>query len=406
MAEDSNKNKSVLSELFQTFFAKHWPVWVGGIILGLLNVFLFMIKSPWGGSGGYNNWGENIYQAIGFLGLENVTPTKTSLYGMLNILIILGAFAGALLSKEFALRIPPIGELIKGFIGGGLMAIGATMGIGCTIGGFFSGVPALSGGAIFLTIGLFLGTLVALKYLSWEIDKFPGFSMGKNRTLLAASEKTGGWQKWLGWFILIIVFVMAYIYFGNDNKVMSWFIMIGLMMGLISQRSRFCIVASFRDPFLTGKSSSTVGIIAGLIIGLVGFTAIKIFGIGAGDISIRAREMTWVFPHFWLRAPIGGFIFGLGMTIAGGCAIGALWRFGEGQVKLWAAVLAFLLISPVSKKYIVPGFVDMLPHDLRYKNFMPDYIGYTWSVVIVLAILFLWYLFVKWNERTGKFSAY
>ena len=406
MAEESNENKGIISELFQTFFAKHWPVWVGGLLLGSLNVFLFMIKSPWGGSGGYNNWGENIYQAVGFLGLENVTATKTSLYGMLNILIILGAFAGALLSKEFALRIPPIGELAKGFIGGGLMAIGATMGIGCTIGGFFSGIPALSGGAIFLTIGLFLGTLVALKYLMWEMEHLPGLSMGKNKTLLAASEKTGNWQKWLGWIVIILGFILAHSYFGNDNKIMSWFIIIGLLMGLICQRSRFCIVASFRDPFMTGKSSSTIGVIVGLIIGLIGFTAIKIFGIGASETAFRAREMTWVFPHFWLRAPIGGFIFGLGMTIAGGCAVGALWRFGEGQVKLWAAVLGFLLISPISKKFIVPAFIDLLPHNLMYKNFMPDYIGYTWSVVIVLAILFIWYVFVKWNERTGKFSAY
>jgi uncharacterized membrane protein YedE/YeeE len=403
---ESKKNISVLNELFQTFFSKHWPVWVGGILLGTLNVFLFLVKSPWGGSGGYNNFGENIYKSLGMLGLENITPTSASLYGMLNILIILGAFAGALLSKEFALRIPPVGELIKGFIGGGLMAIGATMGIGCTIGGFFSGIPALSGGAIMLTIGLFMGTIVALKYLMWEMEKFPGISSGKSKTLLAASEKSGAWQKWMGWFVIIIVFFIANSYFKGNNKIMSWFVIIGLMMGLICQRSRFCIVASFRDPFMTGKSSSTVGVIAGLLIGLIGFTIIKIFGIGADETALRAREMTWIFPHFWLRAPIGGFIFGLGMTIAGGCAVGTLWRVGEGQVKLWASALGFLLISPISNKFIVPAFVNLLPHHLQYKNFMPDYIGYAWSVVIVLAILFIWYMFVKWNEKTGKFSAY
>ncbi|MEA2031878.1 MAG: YeeE/YedE thiosulfate transporter family protein [candidate division Zixibacteria bacterium] len=402
---EQESNKSALSQLFQTFFLKHWPVWVGGILLGVLNVFLFMIKSPWGGSGGYNNWGENIYQALGFFGIENVTPTSASLYGMLNILIILGAFVGALLAKEFALRIPPIGELIKGFIGGGLMAIGAKLGLGCTIGGFFSGVPALSGGAILLTVGLFLGTLVALKYLMWEMEHLPGISSGKTKTLLAASRGQGAWQKWLGFIVVIIAIIIAYSYFGN-NDIMGWFVIIGLMLGLICQRSRFCIVASFRDPFMTGKSSSTIGIIAGLLIGLIGFTIIKQFGIGAGDIALRSRELTWVFPNFWLRAPIGGFIFGLGMTIAGGCAVGTLWRFGEGQVKLWAAALGFLLLSPIAKNFIEPGFVKLLPHSTNFRNFMPDYIGYIWSVIIVLAILLIWYLFVKWNERTGKFSAY
>lgn len=405
MGEPSNKNTSTLGELYRTFFSKHWPVWVGGLILGLLNVFLFMIKSPWGGSGGYNNWGENVYQSLGLLGLENVTPTGDSFYGMLNILIILGALAGALFAKEFALRIPPVGELIKGFIGGGLMAIGAKMGIGCTIGGFFSGIPALSGGAILLTVGLFLGTIVALKYLMWEMEALPGISSGKSKTLLAASKEGGSWQKWLGLIVTIFVFVMAYFY-SKENMTMTWFVIIGLLLGMICQRSRFCIVASFRDPFMTGKSSSTVGIIVGILVGLIGFTLIKMFGVGAGDLPLRYREMTWVFPHFWLRAPIGGFVFGLGMTIAGGCAVGTLWRVGEGQVKLWASAVGFLAISPLAAKYIVPAFVGLLPHSMRYKNFMPDYIGYAWSVVLVLAILLVWYLFAKWNEKTGKFSAY
>jgi len=405
MSEEQKKDPGILSELFQVFFLKHWPVWVGGILLAVLNILMFAIKSPWGGSGGYNNWGENVYQAVGALGIEHATATGSSLYGMLNILIIVGAFTGALLSKEFAFRIPPVGELIKGFIGGGLMAMGATMGIGCTIGGFFSGIPALSGGALLLTVGFMLGTIVALKYLMWEMEKFPGISGGKSVTLLAASEKGGNWQKWLGWIVMIIIFVVAWYYF-EDNKVMAWFIMIGLFMGLICQRSRFCIVASFRDPFMTGKSSSTVGVIAGLLVGVVGFMVIKIFAIGAGDTAMRAREMTWVFPHFWLRAPIGGFIFGLGMTVAGGCAVGTLWRVGEGQVKLWAAALGFLLISPISKKYIVPGFADLFPHSMKFKNFLPDYLGYAWSFVLIFAILLLWYIFVKWNERTGKFSAY
>ncbi|MCK5852502.1 YeeE/YedE family protein [bacterium] len=402
---DSNEKLGTLRELFRVFFSKSWPVWVGGILLGTLNVFLFMVKSPWGGSGGFNNWGENLYSSLGLLGLESVKSISLHNYGMLNLIIILGAFAGALLAKEFALRIPPIGELIKGFLGGGLMAIGATMGIGCTIGGFFSGMPALSGGAILLALGLLLGTFVAFKYLMWEMERFPSFSSGKSATFFAASDKSGGWQRWLGWIVIILVFVLAYSYAG-DNDIMTWFIIIGLFLGLISQRSRFCVVRAFREPFMSGESEAPIGVMAGLVIGIVGFTIIKFFGIGAGDMAFRAREMTWVFPHFWLRAPIGGFIFGLGMTIAGGCAAGTLWRVGEGQVKLWAAAIGFLLISPLSKAYIVPAYVSLMPQSLQFKAYLPDYFGYVGSVLIMLGIILIWYMFVKWNERTGKFSAF
>jgi len=402
---ESSKDNNVLVQLFRTFFGKHWPVWVGGIVLGTLNILLFAIKSPWGASGGINNWGENLYSGFGLFDLAEVVPVNMNLYGMLCLLIVIGSFAGALFSKEFAIRIPPKGELVKGFLGGGLMAIGATVGIGCTIGSFFSGVAALSGGAIIFTIGLFIGVIVALKYLLWEMEKFPKWSSGKSYTFLAAGPKKGNWQIIVGVIVVIAVGVMAYIYSGS-NITMTWFVIIGGLMGLISQRSRFCIVKAFRDPFMSGESHGAVGVMAGLLVGLVGFTAIKMFGIGAGESGIRAIEMTWVFPHFWVKAIVGGVIFGLGMTIAGGCAVGTLWRVGEGQVKLWVAALAFLLISPLSKLFIVPSFEKLLPHTLNYKNYLPDYLGYGGAFLLVVLIILVWYVFVKWNERTGKFSAF
>ncbi|MBU0488655.1 MAG: YeeE/YedE family protein [Bacteroidetes bacterium] len=404
MAEPT-KESGVLVQLFRTFFGKHWPVWVGGIVLGTLNILLFAIKSPWGASGGINNWGENVFSSVGLINIESVAPVNENLYGMLCLLIVVGSFIGALFSKEFAFRIPPRGELIKGFIGGGIMAIGATVGIGCTIGAFFSGVPALSGGALVFTIGLFIGVIIALRYLLWEMDKFPKWSSGKSYNLLAAKPNKGGWQIVLGWIFLIGVIILAYSYVGS-NLTMTWFIIIGGLMGMISQRSRFCIVKAFRDPFMSGESHGAVGVMAGLLVGLVGFTAIKLFGIGAEDASIRAREMTWVFPHFWAKAGIGGLIFGIGMTIAGGCAVGTLWRVGEGQVKLWMSAIGFLLISPISKIFIVPSVDNMLPHSMKYKNFLPDYIGYDGAVALVIAIIIIWYWFVKWNEKTGKFSAF
>jgi hypothetical protein len=401
-----SKDKNALVQLFRTFFGKHWPVWVGGIVLGLLNTILFAIRSPWGASGGLTNWGENLYSLFGGLAGKEITPITENLYGMLVLLVVVGSFIGALFSKEFALRIPPKGEMIKGFLGGGLMAVGATVGIGCSIGSFFSGVPALSGGAIIFTIGLFIGVIVSLKYLLWEMEKFPKWSSGKSYNWLAAAPGKGKWQIVLGIIVFLGVIALAY-YYSSKNITMTWFILIAGLMGLISQRSRFCIVKSFRDPFMSGESHGAVGVMAGLVVSLIGFTAIKMFGIGAvGEASIRAREMTWVFPHFWAKAAIGGFVFGLGMTVAGGCAVGTLWRVGEGQVKLWFSALAMVIFSPISAKFIVPAVDKILPHSAKYKNFLPDYLGYGGAFLLVLLIIVIWYVFVKWNERTGKFSAF
>ncbi|MBP6454364.1 hypothetical protein SDC9_39491 [bioreactor metagenome] len=401
-----SKDKNSLSELFRMFFGKHWPVWVGGILLGLLNILLFAIKSPWGASGGLTNLGDNLFSLFGMFSEKVVTPVSQNNYGMLVVLIVLGSFAGALFSKEFALRVPPRGEMIKGLLGGAMMAVGATVGIGCSIGSFFSGVPALSGGALIFTFAMFAGVIISLKYLIWEMERFPKWSTGKSYTFLAAAPEKGRWQIIAGVIVLIGVIVLAYSYV-DSSPVMSWFIIIASLMGLISQRSRFCIVKSFRDPFMSGESHGTVGVIAGLLVSLVGFTVIKYFTIGdISEVSQRARELTWVFPNFWGKALIGGFIFGLGMTIAGGCAVGTLWRVGEGQIKLWFSLLGLVVFSPLSNSYIVPFVDGVLPQGAKFRAYLPDYIGYDGAFLLVVLILVIWYVFVKWNERTGRFSAF
>ncbi len=402
MSED-NVEKGSLGKLNETFFGKTWPVWVGGILLGLLNICLFLFKAPWGASGAYMNWGQNAYQWLGIFDTPNLMSPDKHFYSILALMTLMGAFAAALMSKEFGLRIPSIGELIKGLFGGVLMAIGATVGIGCTIGGFFSGWAALSGGALVFAIGLVVGTYIALRYLIWEMDKFPKISSGKTHSfLMGTTKRHGKWQPFAGVIVIILAFVISASY---NMPLMSWFVIIGLFIGMICQRSRFCVVASIRDPFMTGESKLPIGVMAGILVSLFGFTIIKQMGIGvANPEAARLLEMTAVYSNFWLRALIGGFIFGLGMTVAGGCAVGTLWRMGEGQVKLWFSFLGFALFAPISKMFIVPFVKNMLPHSTRHKLFLPDLIGYAGAVVVFLIIILLWYMFVKWNERTEKFT--
>ncbi len=401
----SDSKNGAWRQLWSTFFAKSWPMWVGGIILAMLNTCLFLVAYPWSGSPTYINWGQNIYKLLGLFDLKSAVPVTMHQWGLLGILTVLGAGVGALLSREFAIRIPPVGEMAKGLIGGVLMALGATMGIGCTIGGFLSGIAALSGGAIFIAIGFAIGAFLALRYLLWEMEKAPKLSSGKSVTLLAAKGKSGIWQPILG-VILVAFLLIGPSVLHRGDMVLTWFAIIGLFLGFVCQRSRFCVTRAFREPFMTGESEAPLAVMTALLVGILGFTVIKYMGIGASypggarEIALRA-----VYPHFWLRALIGGTIFGIGMVVAGGCAVGTLWRMGEGQVKLWFSGLGFSLMAPISVKYIVPGWAKILPAWAQKQCFLPDYLRYWGAVLLLLVIITLWYVFVKWNERTGKFSA-
>ena len=93
------------------------------------------------------------------------------------------------------------------------------------------------------------------------------------------------------------------------------------------------------------------------------------------------------------------------MTIAGGCTIGSTWRAGEGHVKLWLALIGIGIAGPLTAEYIQPRLLNMLPAGLKQTLFLPNTYTYMGAIVIMLLILLVWYVFVKWNERTGKFSA-
>ena len=398
MSAEKTDEKGIFRELYDTFFSHSWEMWIGSVLLAVMSIFLFLIASPWGSSGGIVNWGQNLFCQLG-LSLEQSAPSGVqwiaeNRYAMLSITVIIGALVSALLGKEFAIRIAPGGELAKGFIGGILMGIGCILAIGCTVGNFFSGLAALSAGSIIFGLGLVIGVFVAVKYLLWEMEKHPKMSSGKSATLLQAKTKGMSLQPLAGLIIFLIGLTIALL---MADLVILGFALIGLFIGILLQRSRWCVVRALREPFMTGDAEPAVSIIAGIVIGLLGFSIIKFYGIGS--------ESAMVQPNFWMPSILGGLIFGFGMTIAGGCTIGSSWRAGEGHVKLWLALLGIIIAGPLTAEYIKPAFMNMLAPWMKQSIFLPDYFTYVGGVIIMLLLLLLWYVFVKWNERTGKLSA-
>ncbi len=393
-----------LKGLWNTLFKGVWPMWVAGLLLGFISVCLFLVKSPWGGTPSFVSWGQNLYQSLGVMETPGLKPVLENRYGLLGLMTVLGATSAALMGRQFCLRIAAPGELFKGLFGGVLMGLGATLGLGCTIGGFISGWSALSSGAIFLTIGLMIGTIAGFRYLLWEGDHLPVMRKGKRFEFLNVKNRKSPLQPVLGMLLFLGLLVGALFRY-EALPVLTWFAVCGLLIGVICQRSKFCVVRAFREPFLTGMSEAPIGVFAALLVGIFGITLIKYMGIGANSPEeARALALTGVYANFWLRGIIGGIIFGVGMVLAGGCAVGTMWRVGEGHVQLMLAALGIMLTAPLSKKFLVPKFVEVLPEWGKLKIFLPDWVGYGGAVLIFLLIILVWYWFVTWNERTDKFT--
>ncbi|SMX74796.1 YeeE/YedE family protein [Brevibacterium antiquum] len=116
-------------------------------------------------------------------------------------------------------------------------------------------------------------------------------------------------------------------------------LIVGLALGFVLQRGRFCVTGAFRDLTLTGNTrwfSALILLIAVHSIGLFGLNAL-------GVITLEAS------PFPWLASIIGGLIFGFAIVLAGGCATGTYYRAGEGLVGSWFALIFYALSSAVMK---------------------------------------------------------
>jgi len=378
---------------YETIFRRPWTVWGAAVLVAAINVFLFAFDRPWTASDGARNWGDWALRATGALTRPDLLPPWLYSGSLLNLGVIAGALAAALLSREFALRVPPAPELAKGAVGGLMLGAGAMLALGCNIGGFFSATSALSLAGLAMMLGLATGAFVGLRYLLWETERRPQWSAGGGR-VLGAARAEGSRQPLAGAAVALLLLAVVALYAGTGYGAQGVFLLFGIAFGVVFQRSRFCLVRAFREPFLTGDAEHTRAAALAVVVSTVGFTILKY-----GDLKDRGE---WVFPSAGAGALLGGLVFGVGMTLAGGCGAGSLWRAGEGQLKLWAAVAAFALGASVTRVILVQ---TGLAGSLGVAVFLPAWVGWGGALLVVATVMAAWAALATWNEVSQRFTA-
>lgn len=378
--------REAFGEQYRALFGRPWDVTTAAVLVAAINVFLFAFDRPWTASDGVRNWGDWVFTGLGVVARPDLAAPWLYSGSLIDLGVIVGALAAALLAREFAIRVPAPGELVKGGVGGTLMGTGAMLALGCNIGGFFSATSALSLSGLCMMIGLLAGAFLALRYLVWETERRPEWSSGAGRVYARAGPE-GGWQPALGALVLALALGAAFAY-GRGI-----FLLFGVAFGVVFQRSRFCLVRAFREPFMTGDGEHTRAAAAAVVLSMLGFAILKFT-----DLKDRGE---WVFASAGPGALAGGLLFGLGMTLAGGCGAGAIWRAGEGQVKLWVAVACFALSASLSRLILQQtGALTKL----GWAVFLPSALGWGAAIALVVAVMAAWAAFATWNEATRKFS--
>jgi uncharacterized membrane protein YedE/YeeE len=104
---------------------------------------------------------------------------------------------------------------------------------------------------------------------------------------------------------------------------------IGTALGVVLQRSRFCLFSHARDYLDNGNAGGVLAILLALAVGTVGMHV----AMGNSLTATLAGQWPAVAPVgqvSWVLA-LAGLAYGLGMVISGGCIAGHAYRLGEGS---------------------------------------------------------------------------
>jgi uncharacterized membrane protein YedE/YeeE len=109
---------------------------------------------------------------------------------------------------------------------------------------------------------------------------------------------------------------------------------VGIATGWILQRGRTCMNSAFRDIIFINDYTLFKAYILALLVLIIGANLLEEF------MLVEELRRQAFFP---IANIVGGYIFGLGIVLAGGCGSGIWYRVGEGMFSAWVSVLGFIL---------------------------------------------------------------
>jgi len=316
----------------KNFLGTKWGIMAVGVFIGVFAPLL----QKWGNPG---NMGVCVAcferDIAGGLGLHRagvVQYIRPEIIGF-----VIGALIAAYAFKEFR---PRAGSApIVRFVLGAFAMIGALVFLGCPWRAMLR-LTAGDGNAIIGLCGLVAGIWIGILFLK------AGYNLGR-------SEKTYPSAGWLfplimfGFFVLLLIFPhvegepMSGVLFyslkgpGAMHAPIAVSLIVGLAIGFLAQRSRFCTMGAFRDLILFRIPYLFYGVLALLVFAFITNLILGQFHAGFAKQPVAHTMHLWNF---------GGMVLaGLAFCLAGGCPGRQLFMAGEGDGDAAVFVLGMIV---------------------------------------------------------------
>lgn len=304
---------------------QNWKIILSGALVGLASVMLVTMGNPGNMGACIACFIRDIAGALGMHRADVVQYIRPEIIG-----IVAGAFGSALVFGEFKAQggSSPFTRFILGIA----VMIGALVFLGCPLrmvlrlaAGDLNGLFGLAGFASGIGIGiLFLNKGFTLKR-SYTLEKSEG--------LLFPLVVAG--------LAVLLILKPAFIFFsekgpGSMHAPVLASLAVGILVGVVAQRTRLCMVGGIRDLVLFKDTYLISGFIAILVFAALANMATGGFKLGFAEQPIAHTDSLWNFA--------GMLLAGWGSVLLGGCPLRQLILASEGSSDS-AVVFAGLLVG-------------------------------------------------------------
>lgn len=319
-------------ETKSSFFESKKAMILCGAIIGIIAVVLVKLGNPANMGFCIACFERDIAGGLGLHRAEIVQYIRPEIIGL-----VLGAFVCSFFSKEFQAK-GGSSPVTRFFLGIAVM-IGALMFLGCPL----RMVLRIGGGdlnAIVGLVGFVAGILVGIFFLN------KGFTLKRN-------YKTSNFDGYVfpiftvGLLALLVV-APAFIFFsekgpGSMHAPIIASLVAGLVVGVLAQKTRLCMVGGIRDAILFRENTLLLGFIAIIVFTLAGNLILGKFNLGFVDQPIAHNDGLWNF--------LGMTLVGWGSVLLSGCPLRQLILTGEGNVDSAVTALGMIVGAAVCHNF-------------------------------------------------------
>ncbi|MDY6971373.1 MAG: YedE family putative selenium transporter [Thermodesulfobacteriota bacterium] len=258
---------------------------------------------------------------------------------------VLGSLTAAYMFNEFRSR-SGSAPIVR-FVLGAFAMIGALVFLGCPWRALLR-LAAGDGNAVFGLFGLIGGIWIGTSFLKG------GYNLGRTH----ATYTSVGWLlplTMLGFLVLMVLFPQVQgeprsgILFysvkgpGSAHAPLIISLIVGLVIGFLAQRSRFCTMGAFRDLILFRQVHLLFGVIALVVFAFITNLILGQFHPGFAGQPVAHTMTVWNFG--------GMVVAGLAFVLAGGCPGRQLFLAGEGDGDAAVFVLGMIVGAAFSHNF-------------------------------------------------------